>query len=272
MALYTPQNPVVDFGHPIIQLSGAELVVIADSNVTRTFDHIRRQRANLNGVPRPNRSAYFGTGVQFDGTDDALEFPNRRTVVRNVTIASTFHVKSTESNATESRRLAGTSSATNTGIHLEPRANVGGQPGAISITLGGAANVDSGLDWDFDVPYFAAVSWQYSTATIRYVLRNLFTGKITRDTQTTGATNADGDGIFNWGGSRVFNTNMFIGRSNMALIGNRFMTMEAMLKWAESPFGFVKPSRRPLLGKAVAGAVGGGSTGIMTSVGYWGQV
>lgn len=193
------------------------------------FDPISRQLpSTIVGNPTTGIRPFIHRVVDFDGTDDTLEYQGFPTdsVSRKVAFAAVL-----VHDAASDDVVLSTSTA-NLGYRMQIVA--GGTE--LSFVKGGVVVIGSGINLTSGDPYFIVESYDTGSDDLRFLAKNLRTGLVLTATTNNTATPLNGDGIYTVGGISAFSAFVLDGAIAMAAIGQGFLTLGEMRTWAHDPY------------------------------------
>mgnify|MGYP001581549740 CR=1 FL=1 len=230
----------LNYGHPITK----KLQLATVCSGPYAYDLVRGTSATLQGNPTRGFAAW-GSGLECDGTGDALEWAGHRTVMTDldITLGGLFRFDIVN------RNCLATSNTTNAGFRLD----LGGGSGTLRLTKGGVIAIDSGISSGANSLLLVA-SYRASDGVINFVSRNVVTNVIETATVTNTSAPLNGDGIFSVGGARVFPTAVLDGNVGLAIISFQHHPLSTLVQWANDPYAMFlsqSPSVKYFLAAAV---------------------
>lgn len=175
----------------------------------------------------------IGRTMGVTGTDDAVEFPG---AYAGTGTDYTMCCLATMGN-TASRRITGTSSSTNSGLHL----GYSSISSTFVLTKGAIADIDSGIALSTNTPYFLAASYKHSTGAVIFLVKNLLTNGLTISSATEASAWSAGDGNYHVGGSRIFATSKWSGNIGCAAHLKTTLSNSELRSLANSPWQLFSP-------------------------------
>lgn len=232
--LQPPSSLLLDRSHPLVSALRPELVVTTNLGLASP-DLVRNQTATSQGNPTFAVVPFIGQALKCDGSGDNLEYNDRPTTMtgRDITLAMVCRY----TGPLDSRRALGTSSTTNAGFHIE-REEIGT---VLALTKGGVVVISSSITWAANTAVFVGASYRDSDGLCNFILRDLSSFALSTATATNTQTPINGDGIYNVGGGTVFSADMFEGEIGLAVIAERFVSLNFLAEWSLDPYALLLP-------------------------------
>lgn len=222
---FRPWQPTIDHRHP----ANRGLAFSFGTLRTGSQDNFRRVGGTVNGSPALVSDAYIGAAVRFrSALDDYYTYANRPTFNTPMTLAAIVNF-STINAASGQCILANSSGAS--GVQLVCLSGTS----TVAMSARSVANYNPALTLATGIPYLlvGSIAWDLTVYMMAVRLDN---GVILHDWSGNAGTPGTPDGNYRLASNDLANRSCGADFS-AALISNTFMNRDALLQWADDPWG-----------------------------------